>query len=56
VKISTNPPLEIQGTDAAKKIVGRKRSIVTDALGLLLAVVVCAASVTENNAGIRAIT
>jgi transposase len=56
VKTSTNPPLETQGTDAAKKIVGRKRSIVTDALGLLLAVVVCAASVTENNAGIRAIT
>jgi hypothetical protein len=40
VKTSTNPPLETQGTDAAKKIVGRKRSIVTDAL----------------NAGIRAIT
>jgi transposase len=56
VKTSTNPPLETQGTDAAKRIIGRKRSIVTDALGLLLAVVVCAASVSENNAGIRAIT
>ena len=55
VKTSTNAPLETQGTDAAKLIVGRKRSIVTDALGLLLAVVVCAASVSENNAGIRAI-
>lgn len=53
VKTSTNPPLETQGTDAAKLIVGRKRSIATDALGLLLAVVVCAASVHENNAGIR---
>jgi len=31
----------------------RKRSIVTDALGLLLAVVVCAASISENNAKIR---
>ena len=56
VKTSTNPPLETQGTDAAKRIVGRKRSIVTDALGLLLAVVVCAVSVSENNARIRAIT
>jgi transposase len=55
IKTSTNPPLETQGTDAAKLIVGRKRSIVIDALGLLLAVVVCAASVSENNAGIRAI-
>jgi transposase len=53
VKTSTNPPLESQGIDAAKLIVGRKRSIATDALGLLLAVIVCAASVTENNAGIR---
>src|SRR5882757_29903 len=53
VKTSTNPPLETQGTDAAKLIVGRKRSIATDALGLLLAVIVCAASVHENKAGIR---
>jgi transposase len=53
VKTSTNPPLETQGTDAAKLIVGRKRSIATDALGLLLAVIVCAASLSENNAGIR---
>ena len=53
VKTSTNPPLETQGTDAAKLIVGRKRSIATDALGLLLAVVVCAASVHENTAGIH---
>jgi transposase len=53
VKTSTNPPLETQGTDAAKLIVGRKRSIATDALGLLLAVIVLAASVSENNAGIR---
>jgi len=38
VKTSTNPPTTTQGTDAAKKIVGRKRSVATDALGLLLAV------------------
>lgn len=53
VKTSTNPPVATQGTDAAKKIVGRKRSIATDTLGLLLAVIVIAASVTENTAGIQ---
>ncbi|GAA1694012.1 IS5-like element ISSco3 family transposase [Nonomuraea maheshkhaliensis] len=53
IKTSTNPPITTQGTDAAKKIVGRKRSVATDALGLLLAVVVCAASVSENQAGIQ---
>jgi transposase len=36
-----------------KKIVGRKRSVATDALGLLLAVTVCAASVSENQAGMQ---
>lgn len=53
MKTSTNPPTSTQGIDAAKKIVGRKRSVATDTLGLLLAVVVCAASVSENRAGIR---
>ncbi|WP_431914563.1 IS5 family transposase [Nonomuraea jabiensis] len=53
VKTSTNPPTTTQGTDAAKKIVGRKRSVATDALGLLLAVTVRAASVSENHAGTR---
>jgi hypothetical protein len=33
--------------------VGRKRSIATDALGLLLAVTVVAASISENHARIR---
>jgi transposase len=53
VKTSTNPPTATQGTDAAKLIVGRKRGIATDALGLLLAVIVCAASTSENRAGIQ---
>jgi transposase len=53
VKTSTNVPLTSQGVDAAKKIVGRKRGIVTDTLGLVLAVVVCAASLTDNTIGIR---
>ncbi|MFD0208537.1 IS5 family transposase [Streptomyces hirsutus] len=53
VKTSTNVPVTSQGTDAAKKIVGRKRGILTDTLGLLLAVTVTAASLSENALGIR---
>lgn len=51
VKTSTSVPATSQGTDAGKKIVGRKRSIVTDTLGLLLAVLVTAASVQDSVAG-----
>jgi transposase len=55
IKTSTDVPTKAQGIDANKKIVGRKRAIVTDTLGLLLAVIVFAASITDNNAGIAAI-
>lgn len=51
VKTSTSVPATSQGTDAGKKIVGRKRSIVTDTLGLLLAVLITAASVQDSVAG-----
>ncbi|MFE2584895.1 IS5 family transposase [Streptomyces sp. NPDC059378] len=51
VKTSTSVPATSQGIDAGKKIVGRKRSIVTDTLGLLLAVLVTAASVQDSVAG-----
>lgn len=44
VKTSHNAPADTQGIDAGKKIVGRKRGIVTDTLGLVLAVIVTAAS------------
>lgn len=44
VKTSTSVPTAGQGTDAAKKIVGRTRSIVADGLGPLLAVLGTAAS------------
>jgi hypothetical protein len=50
---TTNVPLTSQGTDAAKKIVGRKRGILTDTLGLILAGTVTAASLSENAVGIR---
>ncbi|MHA7961089.1 IS5 family transposase [Streptomyces sp. L500] len=53
VKTSTSLPATSQGTDAGKKIVGRKRSIVTDTLGLLLALLVTAASVQDSAAGTR---
>ncbi|MFJ8770487.1 IS5 family transposase [Streptomyces clavifer] len=53
IKTSTNVPVTSQGTDAAKKIVGRKRGILTDTIGLILAVTVTAASLSENALGIR---
>ncbi|MFH8336328.1 IS5 family transposase [Streptomyces sp. AM6-12] len=53
VKTSSNVPVTSQGTDAAKKIVGRKRGILTDTLGLILAVTVTAAGLHENALGIR---
>lgn len=53
IKTSANVPLTSQGVDAAKKIVGRKRGIVTDTLGLILTVIVCAASLTDNTIGTR---
>ncbi|CAL9468170.1 IS5 family transposase ISSco3 [Streptomyces sp. enrichment culture] len=53
VKTSTSVPAAGQGIYAGKKIVGRKRNIVTDTLGLLLAVLVTAASVQDSAAGAR---
>ncbi|GAA3827984.1 hypothetical protein GCM10023083_71270 [Streptomyces phyllanthi] len=40
-----------RGFDGGKKVNGRKRHIVVDTLGLLLAVMVTAASVTDRDAG-----
>lgn len=40
-----------QGIDAGKKIKGRKRHVITDALGLVLAVLVTAASVHDTAGG-----
>jgi hypothetical protein len=37
----------------AMKIVGRKRGIITDALGLILAVTVTTSSLSDNTIGIR---
>jgi transposase len=53
VKTSTSVPAVGQGIEAGKNIVGRKRNIVTDTLGLLPAVLVTAASVQDSAAGAR---
>ncbi|SER61867.1 Transposase [Streptomyces qinglanensis] len=51
VKTSSNVAETGQGIDAAKKIKGRKRHLATDTLGLLLAVIVTAASVHDSAGG-----
>ncbi|MEW1914604.1 IS5 family transposase [Kitasatospora sp. NPDC085895] len=56
VKTAPSVPIETQGIDAGKRIVGRKRSIVVDTLGLLLLVMVTAASVSDNDAGKQLLT
>jgi transposase len=52
VKTSSNVSESTQGIDAGKKIKGRKRHIVTDTLGLLLVVLVTAASVQDATGGV----
>ncbi|WP_409471408.1 IS5 family transposase [Streptomyces sp. HC307] len=56
VKTAHAVPAATQGTDAGKKIVGRKRSIITDTLGLLLLVTVTAAGISDNEAGKQLLT
>lgn len=53
VKTSCNVSESDQGIDANKKIEGRKRHIATDVLGVLLAVIVTAASISDSTAGRR---
>jgi len=51
VKTSGNVPEGDQGVDVGKQIKGRKRHIAVDTLGLILAVVITAASVQDTNGG-----
>jgi transposase len=51
VKTSANVAETSQGIDAGKKIKGRKRHLITDTLGLVLAVIVTAASVHDTAGG-----
>jgi hypothetical protein len=52
VRASVNAPKDTTGLDPGKKSPGRKRGIATDVLGLIIAVVVTAASVHDNAIGI----
>ncbi|GIJ28952.1 hypothetical protein Vqi01_41140 [Micromonospora qiuiae] len=52
-RAANHAPAATTGKDAGKKVPGRKRGLAVDALGLIIAVVVTAASVTDNAIGIR---
>ncbi|TMR31854.1 IS5 family transposase [Nonomuraea zeae] len=52
VHTSVNAPADTTGLDPGKKSRGRKRGIASDVLGLVIAVVVTAASVHDNAIGI----
>ena len=51
IRTSGNVPESSQGIDAGKKIKGRKRHIATDTFGLLLVLLVTAASVQDTTGG-----
>ena len=51
VHSAASVPAETTGKDAGKKVPGRKRCLAVDVLGLVIAVVVLAASAHENTAG-----
>jgi transposase len=53
IRAANHVPAATTGKDAAKKVPGRKRGLAVDALGLIIAVIVTAASVTDNAIGIR---
>lgn len=56
VKASSNVPQASQGYDAGKRTEGKKRHIAADTLGLLLALVITAASVQDTNGGKDVVT
>lgn len=51
VRASANAPKETRGLDPGKRSPGRKRGIATDVIGLVIAVIVVAASVHDNAIG-----
>lgn len=53
IRAANHVPAATTGGDVGKKVPGRKRGLAVDALGLVIAVVVTAASVTDNAIGIR---
>jgi hypothetical protein len=52
VHAAAGVPASTTGKDAGKRVPGRKRGLAVDVLGLVVAVVVPAASAHENTAGI----
>ncbi len=52
VRVSASVPASSSGYGGGKKVPGRKRHIVTDTLGLLLAVVVTAANIGDREAAV----
>ncbi|WP_181387479.1 IS5 family transposase [Streptomyces sp. Act143] len=52
VRAAANIPRETSGWDGGKKVAGRKRHLVVDCLGLVLAVAVTAASVQDRDAAV----
>jgi transposase len=53
IRAANHVPAATTGKDAAKRVPGRKRGLAVDALGLIIAVVVVAASVTDNAVGVQ---
>jgi hypothetical protein len=53
VRAANHAPAATTGKDAAKRVPGRKRGLAVDALGLIIAVVLMAASATDNQMGTR---
>lgn len=55
VRAANHVPAATTGKDAAKRVPGRKRGLAVDTLGLIIAVVVMAASATDNQIGVQLI-
>jgi transposase len=53
IRAANHVPAATTGKDASKKVPGRKRGLAVDVLGLIIAVVVMAASATDNQIGVR---
>ncbi|MDX3433537.1 hypothetical protein PV664_32005 [Streptomyces sp. ME01-18a] len=52
VRVAAGVPASTTGRDAGKRVPGRKRALAVDVLGLVIAVIVLAASTHDNAAGI----
>ena len=53
IRAANHVPSATTGKDAAKRVPGRKRGLAVDVTGLIIAVVVTAASVTDNAIGVQ---